>query len=100
MAGGGNSQLRPQHGEFYNYVWYFVGAYVPPNDVPSVHCVDQALIVVPKGLEMTLMGDPNARLGDPCDDCEEEMVTALVGRGLFNMIDQFVPRRWYMVSGS
>ena len=23
--------------------WYFVGAYVPPNDVPDVHRVEQAL---------------------------------------------------------
>ena len=30
--------------------WYVVGAYMPLNDVPSVHCVDQALRAAPKGL--------------------------------------------------
>ena len=30
--------------------WYVVGEYMPPNDVPSVHCVKQALRAAPKGL--------------------------------------------------
>ena len=42
--------------------FYIVGAYVPPNNVQAVHCLDQALRSAPKGLEMILMGDLNARL--------------------------------------
>ena len=30
--------------------WYTVGSYMPPNDVPDMHCVDQALRAAPKGL--------------------------------------------------
>ena len=49
---------------------------------------------------MILMGDLNARLGDPCDKHEEELATALVDRGLVNMTDHFLPRRKYQGAGS
>ena len=45
--------------------WYVVGVYVPPNDVSVIHCVEQALKAVPKGLYIILMGDLNVRLRDP-----------------------------------
>ena len=50
--------------------WYVVGSYVTPNNVLAIHRVEQALIAARKGLDMVLMGDMDARLGDPCDKCE------------------------------
>ena len=79
--------------------WYIVGAYMPPNDGPRMHCVEQALQAVPKGLELILMGSLNARLGDPRDEREEELVMALVDRGLVNMTDYFLPRIQYWGAG-
>ena len=29
-------------------IWYVVGAYVPPNDAPAVHRIEQALEAAPK----------------------------------------------------
>ena len=45
--------------------WYITRAYVPPNDVPAVHKVEQALVVKPKRAETISLGDLNVRLGDP-----------------------------------
>ena len=42
--------------------WYVVGAYVPLNDVPVVHRVEQALAAAPKYVEIIFVGDLNARL--------------------------------------
>ena len=79
--------------------WYIVGAYMPPNDGPRMHCVEQALQAVPKGLELILMGSLNARLGDPRDEREEDLVTALADRVLVNMTDYFLSRIQYWGSG-
>ena len=46
---------------------YIVGSYMPPNDRPSVHILEQVLQAALKGLDLILMGDLNVRLGDPCD---------------------------------
>ena len=80
--------------------WYVVGAYMPPNNTPDVHNVKQVLRAASKGLDMILMGDLNARLGDPCDEREEDLATALADRGLVNMTDHLFPRRNYRGSGS
>ena len=40
---------------------------------------------------MILMGDLNARLGDPYDKRKEDLATALVDRVLVNMTDHFIP---------
>ena len=80
--------------------WYVVGSYVPPNGVPAVHHVEQALRVTPKGVEMVLMGDLNVQLGNPHGKHEEELAAALVYRGLVNIIDHFMPQRRYMGTGS
>ena len=45
--------------------WYVVGAYVPSNDAPAVHRVEQALEVAPKGMEKNLLGGLIARLREP-----------------------------------
>ena len=42
---------------------YVVGAYVPPNDVPVVHWVDQSMMVKPKGVDTIFLGRLNMRLG-------------------------------------
>ena len=62
-----------------------------PNDIPAVHCVDQALRAAPKGVEMILLGDLNARMGDPRDEHEEDQATALVDRGMVNITYHFIP---------
>ena len=48
--------------------WYVVGVYVPPNNVPAVHRVDQALVTKTKGLETILVGYLNVRLGELQDN--------------------------------
>ena len=74
---------------------YVVGAYVPPNNRPSVHCVKQALQAAPKGLELILMGDLNAWLEKPREKREEDLVTALADQGLVNTTDHFLPWQLY-----
>ena len=36
---------------------YVIGAYMPPHEAPSFHCVDQALELAPKEMELILLGD-------------------------------------------
>ena len=60
-----------------------------PNDVPTVIWVDQALVVKPKGVDTVFMGDLNARLGEPYDDCEEDLATAQSNHGLEDVIGHF-----------
>ena len=79
---------------------YVVGAYVPPNDRPSVRRVEKGLRAAPEELELILVGDLNMRLGNPHDEREEDLVTALSDRGLVIMIDHFLPRRRYQGTGS
>ena len=61
--------------------------------MPAVNCVEQALRAAPKELDMILMGDMNTRLGDPCDEREEDLSTVLVDMGMVNMMDHFMHRR-------
>ena len=72
---------------------------MPPNDVPDVHCVEQAIREAPKGLDMILMGDLDMRLGEPGDERKEDLATELVDQGLVNMKDHFFPRRHYRRAG-
>ena len=71
--------------------WYVVGTYFPPNNVQSLHCVEQTLKGELKGLEIFLHGDLNLRLRDPCDKREEELATELAERGLVSMPYHFMP---------
>ena len=71
--------------------WYIVGAYVPPNNMPAVNCVEQALRSDSKGLEMILMGDLDVRLVYPRDEHEEDLAMALVDRVMVNITDHFMP---------
>ena len=45
--------------------WYVVGDYVPPNDAPAIHCIEQALYAPTKGMEIILIGYLNTRLREP-----------------------------------
>ena len=69
------------------------GSIRAPNDRPTVHHVEQALRAAHTGLELILMGDLNARLGNPRDKREEDLAMALADRGLVNMTDHFLPRQ-------
>ena len=42
--------------------WYVLGAYVPPNEAPTVARIDQALEQAYRGVEVILLGDLNIRL--------------------------------------
>ena len=66
-----------------------------PNNSPSVHCMYQALRAVPKGLKLIFVGYLNMRLGNPRDEREEDLTTAISDRGLVNMTDHFLTRRQY-----
>ena len=72
---------------------------MPSNDRPSMHHMDQALRAAPMKLQVILMGGLNARLGDPCDKHEEDLVTALSDQGMVNMTEYFLPRRQYRGAG-
>ena len=64
-----------------------------------MHCVGQAIRAAPKELYMILIGDLNSLLGYLLDEREKDLVTALLDRGLFNMIDYFMPRKSYKGAG-
>ena len=55
---------------------------MPPNDVPTVHHIKQALGEAPNGMELFLLGDLNLRLRELQETREEELATALVDSGL------------------
>ena len=78
-------------------IWYVIGAYVPPNDVPTVHQVEQLLTENPKWVETILMGDLNERLEEPCDKREEDLTTSLADHGLEDISRYFTSRRRYRV---
>ena len=59
-----------------------MGAYMPPNDMPAVYQVDQALAAKPPEIETILMGDLNARLEDPRNNSEDDLATSLAYHGL------------------
>ena len=71
--------------------WYVVWAYVPPNNGPAVHCVEQALKSAPKGVEVILLGDNNVWMIDPRDEREEDLEMALANCGLVDMTDHLMP---------
>ena len=73
---------------------------MPPNNVPYVYRMDQALREANKGLDMILMGDLNKSLGKPCTKCKEDLETLLSDRDLVKMTDHFLPRRRYRGASS
>ena len=65
------------------------------KDVPYIHCVEQALELTPKGMELILLGDIRARFQEPENAREEYLATELAERGLVKMTSHFMPRRRY-----
>ena len=56
--------------------------------------------MAPKLLEIILVGDLNVQVGDPHDKHQEDLVIALVNRGLVNNIYPFMAHLQYRVAGS
>ena len=81
-------------------IWCLVGAYVPPNDVPTVACMNQALGKTAKEVKVVLMGDLNVRLGEPPDAQEETLVMVVADYRLEEMTYHFMPRSRYRGDGS
>ena len=75
--------------------WYGVGAYVPPNNLPTINWIRQELECRTKGMRKLLVGDLNACLENPRDQREEQLATALAGYGLTDQAQHFLPRRKY-----
>ena len=75
--------------------WYVVGAYVPPNDNPDVHRMEQVPKAVPEGVEVIMLGELNFRMRDPHDEREEYLATTLADCGLVDITYHFLPRRRY-----
>ena len=72
---------------------------MPPNDVPAVHQVDQALAAKPKGIETILSRYLNARLDEPRYKREKNVVTSLAEYGLENVTMHFALRIRYRGQG-
>ena len=79
--------------------WYVVRAYVPPNDQPMVHRVEQALACGLEGVEMLLVSDLNVRLVQPRGLLEEYLATAIMSYRIVNQTLHFIPRSWYRGKG-
>ena len=75
--------------------WYIVREYVPPNDLPTVQRITQALSCGPDRVGKLLVGDLNACMDNPRDQREEYLATVLSGYGLTYHTQHFVPRRRY-----
>ena len=75
--------------------WYVIGAYIPPNDAPTVSSMEQELGQAAKGVEFILLVDLNVRLVELRDAREEELVTVVADCGLEYITDHFIPRRSY-----
>ena len=78
---------------------FFIGEYVPPNDVPTVTCMEQALVNAPKGVEVIILDDLNVRIQEPRDVQEEELVMVVENYRLEDMTAQFMTSRSYIRVG-
>ena len=75
--------------------WYFVGAYMPPNNLPMVHLITHALACGTERVRKLLFCNPNACLSNAMDKRKEHLATVLAVYGLTDQERQFVPRRRY-----
>ena len=80
--------------------WYGVGAYVPPNNLPMINWIRQALEYGPKGTRKLIVGDLNVCLENPRDQQEEQQATVLAGYGLTGQAQLFLPRWKYLAEGN
>ena len=79
--------------------WFIVRAYVPPNDQPTVHQVEQSLVQEPEGVESLMFININTLLNQPYDWCKEYLVTAIAIHGLYDQTLHFAPWRSYRGEG-
>ena len=60
VEGGGHDKICPKRGKIFLTSglrrWYIFGAYVPLNDAPDVHSIENSLEAAPKGMEVILLG--------------------------------------------
>ena len=80
--------------------WYGVGAYVPPNDLPTINWIRQVLECGPKGVRRLIFSDLKVCLANPRDQQEEQISTVLAGYGLTDQTRPFLPRRMYQAEGN
>ena len=81
-------------------LWYSVRAYVPPNDLPTINWIRQALEYGSKGMRKLLVVNLNICLANPRDQREEQLATVLAGYGLTKQAQHVLPRRKYRVEGN
>ena len=79
--------------------WYFIGAYVPPNDLQTVHRITHDLSCGPEEGGKLLVGDLNACLEHPREQREGYLVTVIASHGLTDQAWYFTPRRRYQAEG-
>ena len=72
---------------------------MPPNNEPTVHRVEQALLHGLDGLETLLVGEINARLAQPWYRHKEDLATAIVNCGLVEQKLHFISIRRYRGKG-
>ena len=72
--------------------WYGVGAYVPPNNLPTINWIRQLLEYGPKGTRKLLVGDLNVYLKNMRDQQEEQLSAVLAKYGLTGQAQLFLPR--------
>ena len=75
--------------------WYGVGAYVLPNNLPTINWIRQALERGQKGIRTLLVGDLNACLENPSNQRKEVLATVITGYGLMGQSQHFLPRQKY-----
>ena len=80
--------------------WYGVRSYVPPNNLPMINWIRQALDFRPKGMGKFLVGNLNACLENPRDQREEQLATVLARHGLTDHAQHFSPRWKYRAEGN
>ena len=79
--------------------WYVVGAYVYPNDQPTVHRLEKALAYVTMGVDTLLSVDRNICLAQPLDQQEKYSATTIANYGILEQILQFIQRWRYRGKG-
>ena len=80
-------------------IWYVVGAYMPPDNAPAVHQVEQDLLAKPKGIDTIFLEDLNAQLEEPRDDRDKDLVKSLANHGVEDFTRHFTPQRQYRGRG-
>ena len=62
--------------------WFVYGTYGLPNKQSTVNQANQDLLRFPDGTELLIVGEINAHLAQPFNQCKEYLVTAITNHGL------------------